>query len=77
VDDNDRPGIQRGDSVLVCIDADNEFISPVIPFLSLVAGSTTISDSISLKARNEMRLEQTPLSDPEPGDESCDFDDGP
>ena len=77
VDDNDRPGIQRGDSVLVCINADNEFISPVIPFLSLVAGSSAISDSIGLKARNEMRLEQTPLSDPDPENESCNFDDGP
>ncbi|HEU0073611.1 MAG TPA: TadE family protein [Dehalococcoidia bacterium] len=51
----------QGDYVVVSIASQNEFISPVVPFLSVITGGASgLSDSIELNARNVMRLEQTP-----------------
>jgi hypothetical protein len=57
--------IEKGDSLVVCIKANNEYISPVIPFLSMVtgvSGDTIIPDPLPLKARAEMRVEVAPAS---------------
>jgi TadE-like protein len=72
LDVNDDGEITRGDSVLVCIAAPNKFISPVVPFLSLVSGGSALSDPVVLHASNEMRLEQTPEGATPSADDSCD-----
>jgi hypothetical protein len=61
----DGGAIEKGDSLVVCIKANNEYISPVIPFLSMVtgvSGDTIIPDPLPLKARAEMRVEVAPAS---------------
>jgi TadE-like protein len=65
--------IKAGDSLVVCIKANNEYISPVIPFLSMVtgvSGDTIIPDPLPLKARAEMRVEVAPAS-AETGTATC------
>jgi Flp pilus assembly protein TadG len=73
-------GDEKGDSLMFCIKADNEYISPVIPFLSMVTGvpgDTIIPDPLPLKARAEMRVERPASAGPMTasipvGDGTCD-----
>ena len=56
-------GLSKGDSILVCIEAENEYISPVMPFLSMVTGgSDALPDPLPLRSRTEMRAENVPSS---------------
>jgi Flp pilus assembly protein TadG len=50
-----------GDSLLVCVSGNNQYISPVIPFLSMVTGnSSALPNPLPIRAREEMLLERTP-----------------
>ena len=50
-----------GDSLVVCVSGNNEYISPVIPFLSMVTGNpSALPDPLPIRAREEMLLERTP-----------------
>jgi hypothetical protein len=56
-DADDKP--DAGESLIVCIQADNEYISPVLPFLSMVTGnSDQIPDPLPLRSREEMVIER-------------------
>jgi len=50
-----------GDSLVVCVSGNNKYISPVIPFLSMVTGNPSVlPDPLPIRAREEMLLERTP-----------------
>jgi len=50
-----------GDSLVVCVSGNNKYISPVIPFLSMVTGNPAVlPDPLPIRAREEMLLERTP-----------------
>ena len=50
-----------GDSLVVCVSGNNQYISPVIPFLSMVTGNpSALPDPLPIRAREEMLLERTP-----------------
>jgi hypothetical protein len=67
----------RKDSVVVCILANNKYISPVLPFLSMVTRGGALPNPFPLKARTEMRLQEEPPSPLVPTDwsedQACDF----
>jgi Flp pilus assembly protein TadG len=68
--------LNRGDSIIVCIQVANNYISPVIPFLSMVTGGTAaLPDPLPLRARTEMRAEKviagSDYEDIALGDGSC------
>ena len=50
-------GLNKGDSFVVCIEANNEYIAPTIAFLSMVSGGA-LPDPLPLRARTEMRVER-------------------
>ena len=53
-----------GESLIVCIQANNEYISPVMPFLSMVTGnSDQIPDPLPLRSREEMVIERVGIED--------------
>lgn len=71
--DTDGDGeIGPGDSVIACVRADNEYISPVVGFFSMVTGGA-LPDPLPLGAREEMRLEVAPGAGATVGDTSCGF----
>jgi TadE-like protein len=49
--------VRAGDSIIVCIQADNKYISPVPPMFSLVTANA-VPNPLPVAARAEMRLEQ-------------------
>jgi hypothetical protein len=67
-------GLNRGDSIVVCIEADNEYIAPTLEFLSMVSGGS-LSNPMPLRARTEMRVERVAgtYADIAEGDGSCGF----
>jgi hypothetical protein len=86
VDLNGDGELNAGDSVVTCIEAESNYISPVIPFLGFISGGgDVLPDPLPLRAREEMLIEfadpQGPLfvdSEGEPvtlveGDGSCNF----
>ena len=51
-------GLNAGDSVVTCIQAESNYISPVIPFLGFISGgSSVLPDPLPLRAREEMLVE--------------------
>jgi Flp pilus assembly protein TadG len=73
VDQNGDGDITDGDSVVVCIRADNEYIGPVLALLSLATGGS-LPDPLPLGAREEMRLEFPPSGSPSVSESSsCTF----
>jgi len=53
--------VGAGDSVEVLIRGNNDYISPVMPFLSMVTGNTDVlPDPLPIRAREEMLLEREP-----------------
>jgi hypothetical protein len=86
VDLNGDGELNAGDSVVTCIQAESNYISPVIPFLGFISGgSDVLPDPLPLRAREEMLVE---FADPDgplfvdadgnsvdlpEGDGSCDF----
>ena len=67
-------GLNKGDSFVVCIEANNKYIAPSMVFLSMVSGGS-LPDPLPLRARTEMRVERLvgDYADIEEGDGSCDF----
>lgn len=59
VDGNNKAS--AGDTVIICVKANNEYISPVIPFLSWLTGGS-LPDPMPLAGREEMVLEFSPDS---------------
>ena len=58
-EENGQTGLQKGDSFVVCIQADNHYIGPVMPFLAMVTGnSSSLPDPMPLRSRTEMRVER-------------------
>ena len=50
-----------GDGLVVCVSGNNKYISPVIPFLSMVTGNPSVlPDPLPIRAREEMLLERAP-----------------
>ncbi len=86
VDLNGDNKLNAGDSIVTCIQAESNYISPVIPFLGFISGgSSLLPDPLPLRSREEMLVEYAdpdgPLFvDPDghsvnlpKGDGSCDF----
>ena len=68
--DHDSNGLDIGDSLIVCIQAENEYITPVLPFLSLItqgAGSGALPNPFPLSSREEMLIEFVDPDGPLPG----------
>jgi hypothetical protein len=71
IDQNGSGALNAGDSIVVCVAGDNEYISPVIPFLSMVTGdSDALPDPLPIRAREEMLVERTPSFTPD-GEGDC------
>ena len=83
---NGRTGLNEGDSLVTCIEAQSNYISPVIPFLGFISGGADVlPDPLPLRAREEMLIEFADPNGPlfvdgegDPvtitaGDGSCDF----
>ena len=83
---NGRTGLNEGDSLVTCIEAQSNYISPVIPFLGFISGGADVlPDPLPLRAREEMLIEFADPTGPlfvdgegDPvtitaGDGSCDF----
>src|SRR3972149_2612052 len=55
--DEDGDGVIRpGDDIVVCVKADNNYISPVLPMFSLITGGAAIPSPLPIAAREQMRL---------------------
>lgn len=66
--------ITAGDSIIVCTSVHSKYITPFMPFLSMVTlGNNTVPKDLHLQAREEMRLEMTPPGNPTPSDGKCSF----
>ena len=79
--DHDGNGLDHGDSFVVCIEAQNEYITPALILLSFVSGAGSgggLPNPMPLRAREEMLIEFVDpdgvLQDVDPGDGPCDFD---
>jgi hypothetical protein len=79
IDEDGNGNPSSGDSLIVCLKANNEYISPVMPFLSFISGDG-IPDPMPLAAREEMRIERPPTFAPAPtqiasnsSQRDCDF----
>jgi Flp pilus assembly protein TadG len=79
VDQDLSGGINQGDTVVVCIRADNQYITPVLPFLSFISGgggNGGLPDPMPLAAREEMLVDFVEpdgiLEDLAPGNGKCD-----
>ena len=60
--------LDAGDSLVVTVSGNNQYISPVIPFLRMISGggSSALPDPLPIKAQEEMLLERTPSFSPTP-----------
>ena len=77
VEQNGTAGANAGDSFVLCVRANNRWISPVVPFLAMISGGAggALDDSgLPLAAREEMIFERTPTFAVDVGDGTCDFD---
>jgi len=57
-DGNSTPS--AGDSIIICVDSENEWIGPIIGLLNWLTGSNSLPDPMPLRAREEMILERSP-----------------
>ena len=76
IDEDGDGRIRPGDDIVVCVRANNNYISPVLPMFSMVTGGGAIPNPLPIAAREQMRLELAPagpVTVSPAGDTSCGF----